>query len=169
MKRCRDCKKSLSLALFNKDASKKDGRSGQCKKCQSLWHKKYYERNRKKLIAKRMQYYEKNKPLEKFKSSLYQRKNRKRCTDNSKKWAIRNPQKNKEIIKRRTENSVFERRARKLHNYHVNKGNIDREACCICGKKKAEAHHSDYNKPLDAMWMCKTHHAAWHRLFITLP
>lgn len=32
---------------------------------------------------------------------------------------------------------------------------------CHCGQP-AEAHHEDYTKPLDVIWLCTTHHAARH-------
>lgn len=35
---------------------------------------------------------------------------------------------------------------------------------CYCGEV-GEAHHEDYNKPLDVTWLCKLHHAERHRRY----
>lgn len=43
---------------------------------------------------------------------------------------------------------------------------LTRKPCEICGAAKSEAHHGDYSKPLDVTWLCRDHHAAWHRLLI---
>jgi hypothetical protein len=29
---------------------------------------------------------------------------------------------------------------------------------CFCGEEKVQAHHEDYSKPLEVMWLCKPHH-----------
>lgn len=33
-------------------------------------------------------------------------------------------------------------------------------------RRSVMAHHHDYSKPLDVIWLCSKHHFAWHRLFI---
>lgn len=30
---------------------------------------------------------------------------------------------------------------------------------CVCGDKKSTAHHEDYNKPLEVVWVCLKHYA----------
>lgn len=45
-------------------------------------------------------------------------------------------------------------------------GKLVRQPCAICQEPKSQAHHCDYAKPLEVMWLCKMHHAAWHRVFI---
>lgn len=49
-----------------------------------------------------------------------------------------------------------------LH-HHLQRGKIKKQPCEICGSSIAEAHHDDYNKPLEVRWLCKKHHAEWHR------
>ena len=41
-------------------------------------------------------------------------------------------------------------------------GKIKREPCAVCGKEKAQAHHEDYSKHLDVVWLCTRHHADRH-------
>ncbi len=49
----------------------------------------------------------------------------------------------------------------------VRSGRIKKEPCRVCGEtKRVHAHHSDYSKPRDIMWLCQPHHKAWHRVFI---
>lgn len=40
----------------------------------------------------------------------------------------------------------------------VRDGKLVRKPCEICGKEKSEAHHEDYSKPLEVIWLCKQHH-----------
>lgn len=35
--------------------------------------------------------------------------------------------------------------------------------CFICGSGGCEAHHSDYSKPLDVIWLCYFCHHALHK------
>lgn len=47
----------------------------------------------------------------------------------------------------------------------IESGKLVRQLCAICGVK-AQAHHDDYSKPLEVVWLCTRHHGAWHRLFV---
>ncbi len=43
----------------------------------------------------------------------------------------------------------------------IRDGRLARQPCHICGKK-AHAHHPDYSKPLEVVWLCPVHHKAAH-------
>jgi transcription elongation factor Elf1 len=42
-------------------------------------------------------------------------------------------------------------------------GKIQKLPCLICGEN-SEAHHPDYSKPLDVVWLCSAHHKQAHAL-----
>lgn len=56
----------------------------------------------------------------------------------------------------------------KKRQCHIAVGNALRDGyllkmpCSICGSKRSHAHHPDYNKPLDVIWLCASHHKEWH-------
>ena len=72
------------------------------------------------------------------------------CTRNTiKKWRKNN------YIKYKAHAAVF---------ISLRNGFIKKEPCEICGSLKVEAHHVDYEKPLDVIWYCKEHHVMADRL-----
>lgn len=50
-----------------------------------------------------------------------------------------------------------------LHVY-IKRGKVKRGPCEVAGcKARAEAHHDDYDKPLEVRWLCTEHHRAHHK------
>lgn len=49
-----------------------------------------------------------------------------------------------------------------VHNA-ITAGRIKKEPCSICGYPVAQAHHEDYLKPLEIVWLCANHHGELHR------
>lgn len=45
----------------------------------------------------------------------------------------------------------------------VRSGKVIPQPCHLCGEK-AEAHHPDYDRPLDVVWLCPAHHKQAHAL-----
>ncbi len=43
----------------------------------------------------------------------------------------------------------------------VRRGALKTQPCWVCGRK-AEAHHPDYSRPLDVVWLCVLHHRQAH-------
>jgi len=48
--------------------------------------------------------------------------------------------------------------SRAIHN-----GSLLRLPCIRCGEKKSVAHHEDYDKPLEVMWLCQPCHKQRHK------
>lgn len=42
-------------------------------------------------------------------------------------------------------------------------GLLKKQPCWVCGEK-AIAHHPDYDRPLDVVWLCQPHHKQTHAL-----
>jgi len=60
----------------------------------------------------------------------------------------------------------------------LNSGEIERQDTCeTCGAKHkykngisgVQAHHCDYNKPLEVMWLCQPCHFEWHQNNRAIP
>ena len=132
-KQCKRCLQIKSTVEFNRHSIKKDNLCIYCKSCVKKKAAEFYQKNREKLIKQVISY----KKTEKGKES---RKNANR------KWRRQNPQKANAHVK-----------VKKA----IDKGKIIRQPCCICGKY-AEAHHEDYSKPLEVVWLCKRHHLEYH-------
>jgi hypothetical protein len=53
----------------------------------------------------------------------------------------------------------------------IQQGILSRQPCEICGasgafsdgRSEVQAHHDDYNKPLEVRWLCQRHHHEWHK------
>lgn len=49
-------------------------------------------------------------------------------------------------------------KARKAVNNALRSGKLIKKSCKVCGNFETTAHHHDYTKPLDVIWLCKQHH-----------
>lgn len=57
-------------------------------------------------------------------------------------WRLRNPEKI---------------RAHRIVFAALRNGTLEKEPC-FCDEEKVQAHHEDYSKPLEVMWLCRPHH-----------
>jgi hypothetical protein len=74
-------------------------------------------------------------------------------TQIGKKWKKNNPEKNKAYVK------VW---------YALKTGKIKKDKCFFCNNKKVEAHHKDYKKPLEVIWLCDGCHKQVHLKILPL-
>lgn len=155
MKTCSRCHRDLDVSLF---PTTKDGvpRSW-CRGCAAEWQREYrkkyperkrlsrlkyqprakelYEQHRAEELAKGRDYYQRTKTLKRLKNKLWRENNREKVI------------------------------AHRLLNNAILYGHLDRaDTCQHCGvKRKTEAHHADYSKPFDVLWLCHSCHNTMHR------
>lgn len=150
MKTCIRCKESKPYSEYYKHNKMADGHLGRCKEC----HKSEMRRNR----GENVEYYRAydayrflNDPKVKERHKRYQ------ATDAGK--ASVSGSKNK-FIRENPE----KRAAHILVGHAVRSGRLVKPECCPCcgefkPRRQIHAHHEDYTKPLDVVWMCaKCHH-----------
>jgi len=41
-------------------------------------------------------------------------------------------------------------------------GQLERQSCEVCGSDAVDAHHDQYEKPLQVRWLCRRHHTRLH-------
>lgn len=125
----------------------KDGYTNKCKECTKSDNKN----NRNKKID---YYKEYDKSRANLKHRIEARKEYQK-TDNYKKNHYKNNLKY-------TKANRIKQRARRKVQYYLSKGELSKKPCEVCGNIKSEAHHADYTKPLDIIWLCDKHHKKLH-------
>ena len=74
----------------------------------------------------------------------------------------------KDKLSLRDKKYKLENREKKLAHYAVGNavkaGTLIKQPCRECGEKKVQAHHEDYSRPLDVIWLCASHHRKLHLL-----
>ena len=44
----------------------------------------------------------------------------------------------------------------------IDRGELAKLPCWVCGETEVQGHHSDYDSPLEVVWLCKKHHDEIH-------
>ena len=148
MKICKECGIKKPLAEYYVHKAMADGHLNKCKLCVRSRVAKYAEDH--------SDYY---KSYEQKRAMLPQRvEARKRYAKTEQgKQAIQRAQ------KKYKQNYPMRDFARNAVNNALRDGKIQKLPCFICGEI-AEAHHPDYSRPLDVMWLCNSHHREVHAL-----
>lgn len=148
-KSCITCKEVKDIECFYKHPGMKDGRLNKCKECQ------------------------------KKSSSDSKKNNPERTREQGRKYARKQSTKDKYALLSKDPNyklkrSIAGKRYRERYKKktmaryivaHAKRTGIivppDHCSCCM-SKCNPHAHHSDYNKPLDVIWLCDRCHKDWH-------
>ena len=144
-KTCNRCGAEKALHDFYKHKQMPDGFLNQCKDCKKDQVRRYRSKNIEKIReydrSRGARLSESYKSSEEYKESM--KKGRK-------KWRANNRHKIK---------------AHTLINKALKNGTMQKKPCRICGEIESEAHHHDYTKPLDVIWLCRKHHVEAHKKY----
>ena len=154
MKICFKCKQEKSIDCFYKHSGMKDGHLNKCIDC-----------------TKKDTFGITDEDIEKRKKRDRNRKNADIRVENNKKrlqlLKIENPEKYEKIQQQKRDWNVKNKHKKNAHlkvQRAIIKGSIIRLYNCEhCNTDdKLQAHHNDYNKPLEVIWLCIKCHAKEH-------
>lgn len=153
MKKCFKCLKMLPLDEFYKNSSMSDGRVNKCKECTLI-----------DVHANRQKNLESIRAYDRLRASMPHR------VAAMKEYTSTDAYKTSHL----NANSLYRKNNKKKVAAHnaVNKAILSGKlipwcACSIpnCNETIVEAHHPDYDSPLDVVWLCSNHHKEIHRDF----
>lgn len=150
------------------------------------WKKRYYKAHKDKWVKYRVEHKEE---IKKYKKE-YCAKNKDKIREYKRKWENENKERRRAYHKKyftsekgkarkkeyyeehkqeffaRARKSMAkyptERKVRSKTDRAISSGKLVRRPCEICGNPKTDAHHDDYNKPLEVRWLCRSCHKKWH-------
>jgi hypothetical protein len=138
MKTCSKCKQKVSLRLFCRDSSKKDGLHPHCRKCRSKQSKKYREDNRE-VLNKRAREYRKNNLEEIRVKDIVRNK----C---SKRKAYRNSRNRYYLVKERSLGKLFQKDTEAIY-----------KDCLWLNEFSKEKYEVDHIIPIKVDMVCGLH------------
>jgi len=175
MKACIHCEEEKPLSEYYKHPRMADGYLGSCKVCckeratanrnNNLERIQAYDRARGN--RQDPEYAKEHYWSDPVRARRMQREwsaeNKESVTKSSRRWAAENMGKRLEIERQYRKNFPKVHLAHiRLHNA-LNQEILERQPCEVCREVKVEAHHCDYDHALNVMWLCRQHHADWHR------
>jgi len=156
---CSICKKDLPLELFHIGSKSPDGLQYSCKECRAAQAKIYRQSVAGKKIAKA---HSKSEKVKKYQAN-YAKTEKSKLTRAAYAKTDAGKSARRLAIKRWEAANPVKRSAKRMVGYRIKTGEIIRQPCEVCGDIKVQAHHLDYAKPLDVMWLCRKDHVAWHK------
>lgn len=134
MRICWKCKKEKEDSLFKTNKTRSSQIETFCKECDNEKSREYYLRNKERINLRHQRY----NALHLTKEYHY-----------------------KQYLKLK-DKAPEKYKARYTLKNAVYSGKVKKENCKICGSEKSQAHHPDYSKPLEVIWLCVKHHREEH-------
>ena len=147
-KKCQQCGATKTTEEFYRKKDTVNEYYPQCKECGRAAKRVYSAKNRDQILAYAKRYYAKNKEKCLAATRKYQAEHPEQIRAHQKKWYGKN--KHKKAAQQR----VFKA---------LKSGKLKKENCKVCGSSEnIQAHHPDYSRPLEVVWLCHTHHQKNH-------
>lgn len=147
-KHCFKCQQAKPLEAFYKHAQMGDGRLNKCKDCTLADVKRHRQENLERIRA-----------YDRQRGSMPHRLAARREYAKTDAGKAAHARAHRASIDRHPQR----RKANVIVGNAVRDGRLERLPCLVCGDK-AEAHHPDYSRPLDVVWLCQPHHKQAHAL-----
>jgi hypothetical protein len=145
MKTCGKCEVEKDESEFCKKTAAPSGLQPHCKPCMALAQRKYYARHTEKLNAATREFRARHQEYYSDYQAAYRASGK--MKEALEKWNAKNPRKIG---------------AHRILLKAIKDGDLVREPC-HCGNPKSHAHHNDYSKPMEVLFLCAQHHKDHHR------
>jgi hypothetical protein len=163
MKRCCSCQETKPFSGFRNNASKKDGKAGECRDCERVRKRE----QRKNWTPEQKSHYRSLPSVKRAKANyrkteqykLAARPGERRRRQH--KYRADPEYRAKVIAKLKAAKTPEKNRARRALGRALTKGKIQKQPCA-CGNTRAHGHHEDYSKPLEVTWLCASCHSKLH-------
>jgi hypothetical protein len=79
------------------------------------------------------------------------------------KWQLAHRDEHNQSTKRWQKANKEAKKAQEAVGHAIRGRRLTRKPCQVCANPKSHAHHPDYNKPLEVIWLCARHHKQEHK------
>lgn len=161
---CKECELEKLLTEFYLHPKMADGRLNSCKECCKDYERKRQEAGLRTAIERRAyrKLIETRPGVRAARARRWRHRNSESVNARNREWTRRNAEKVAESARRWKRRNPEARRAHTAVGNAIRDGRLKRKPCEVCGSSKAQAHHDDYDKPLEVIWLCPKHHADRH-------
>lgn len=157
--RCSVCGEEKSAEDFRRGPPKRRG-GKPCRKCDAARNAAYLK-NHPEIRKKALSNYAKTEKA-RAAQQRYRESNRDRLRTRWREWFSLHKEKEIERQRHRRATEGVKVTARNAVAYALRLGRIKRLPCQVCGEVKSQAHHEDYLKPLEVVWLCGPCHVRHH-------
>jgi hypothetical protein len=150
-KLCKKCGSLLHEEAYYRTSSGR--RDNTCKACRLRRTRELYQADPKTKLAKNREWMSTHKGRMKYLGRRWQVSHREELRIKSKEFRVRH----RKTLKLKKVDPIRSRAYCSVH-WALRVGKLIKGPCRECGSEKAQAHHHDYTKRLDVVWLCPSCH-----------